>query len=104
MCSWGFVLSVSVCVATVTLGPGLSSILLIDGALLRTSLLCWEGLATRASNGSVSGWAQNPLRWVDTRSRPRCGKEGTAAPDLVAVGGGAKKGLTSDGGVYNVIT
>ena len=46
------------------------------------------GLVTRASKGSS----------------PAAGKEGTAARDIVVVGGGAKKGLTSDGGVYNVIT
>jgi hypothetical protein len=86
VCSWGD--GLSVCVKNVTSGPGLSSILLIDGTLLRAAVLRWEGLATRASKGSS----------------PAAGKEGTAARDIVAVGGGAKKGLTSDGGVYIVFT
>jgi len=86
VCSWGIVLSEYV--KNVTSGPGLSSILLIAGTLLRSAPLRWEGLVTRASKGSG----------------PAAGREGTPAPDLVMAGGGAKKGLTSGGGVYNVIT
>jgi hypothetical protein len=103
VCSWGFV--VSVCAKNVTLGAGLSSILLIDGALLRTSPLCWEGVSHESKQREGLGWAQSPLGWADKRvSGPAVGKKVAAARDIVAVGGGAKKGLTSDGRVYNVFT